>query len=813
MKNYISMILAIGGILLFTATAFGQTSTPTNTAVPTATPTATTVPTATPTPFPTLGAITTPTPGGNYPVIIQKSLSNGNKYFTSPASIDDVTLPDDLTIDNVNTDDIFNPGVLNGLVASDSGGLEIAWTSGQIFNNSQVAISITSGTALLTDNVENFVVWDSGTTLTVQVTKTTATQVEITHAAVQAGDIWDLHSESYSNDAIRAVREGLEDAFPVVTTSGCLVSEDTDVANVWDVVLSAGVYYHDLHEKHPVAQINSKATLMVRWYRSSGVWTSDTNAEIDITMWDNGTDLAAVSGSKDYKSLFFFTDSTIHWVYPQVEYNTPAQARAAALPSLPPGLLTLPTSMAVVIAGNAAAFPAAGTVDWVDSRQLPTSVGGAAGVSDHGNLTGLTDITDHAYAALVDGSRNITGTQTFEAGITMQTGQVLTTETIKAVDGDGLTLKNDGGDTVLTIADDGNVDIANNLSIGNGANDDDDFLYFDQGNEWFAWDNAPVGIFYLSEGLDIAGDLLLDGDIAMLTGKTLTAGKINAINTSGVVISNAINEYIAVGQDGRDFELAHDLQVGTADTEDNDTIFFDVGLQTFLYDEITDDRFELSAGLLIPNTAILTAETIQAVDADGLSLKDDGGNLGVFIKDGGQVGIGINTPTSAIDIVADDDTGSGGSGDAGIEISSGDGWDSTSGSFAGSGGGKLSTQVSGIGGSGFDNTAANGTDGGDGGGETTVLGDGGTGGDVTSGSSNGSGNGGDGGGVTITTGSGGGGGSGISGSAAGGEGGDAGDIAFVPGPGVFSALNVNPILVCVVSVVKEPSRILKYSIG
>lgn len=43
--------------------------------------------------------------------------------------------------------------------------------------------------------------------------------------------------------------------------------------------------------------------------------------------------------------------------------------------------------------------------------------GPAAGATDHGALTGLSDIADHPYAALIDGTRNFTGTQLFEAPI------------------------------------------------------------------------------------------------------------------------------------------------------------------------------------------------------------------------------------------------------------------------------------------------------------------------------------------------------------------------------------------------------------
>lgn len=42
--------------------------------------------------------------------------------------------------------------------------------------------------------------------------------------------------------------------------------------------------------------------------------------------------------------------------------------------------------------------------------------------------------------------------------------------------------------------------------------------------------------------------------------------------------------------------------------------------------------------------------TIKAYDADGLSLEDDGGNLGIHIEDGGEVGIGTNSPIAQLHV-------------------------------------------------------------------------------------------------------------------------------------------------------------------
>ncbi len=170
----------------------------------------------------------------------------------------------------------------------------------------------------------------------------------------------------------------------------------------------------------------------------------------------------------------------------------------------------------------------------------------------------------------------------------------------------------------LKITKDGDVDIANNLSIGNGANDDDDFLYFDQGNEWFAWDNAPVGIFYLSESLDIAGDLLLDGGITMQTGQTATIEAIKAVDATGILIQDKDGLTSITVLDGGNVVFSYQVTAASA-----------------------------------------VMAIIQAVDGDGGVLNTDGG-APVFrwLDDGNayvvnRLGVGTNVPGEEVEIQGD----------------------------------------------------------------------------------------------------------------------------------------------------------------
>jgi len=336
---------------------------------------------------------------------------------TIPFEASDVTLTD-FDSGNKSIADILNNtvncGVLDIITVTDEGGLNISWTSGEIWDCVGLAtITIdAAGSTACTDNNVNYLYWDrsgGGTALTLSTTEWDRDDDDVPVAIIicQNSDVWGINTKYPLNEREHAIDTAMNDVLKVVVVSGLMVSEDADATNDLDVQISAGTFYHFGSERHDLAAgFNTRTIAMKRWYHSGGAWTTDTNAEIDPTQYDNLTDLTAVSANKYYKSIFMYSDNTIHWIYPQAEYNTRALAIAAPLPTIPVVGEHFPRSVAVVMKGSDTTFPTAGGERWIDIRPMfGTSIIG--NVTDHSSLSNLNwSAAGHIMDATLDMNSN-----------------------------------------------------------------------------------------------------------------------------------------------------------------------------------------------------------------------------------------------------------------------------------------------------------------------------------------------------------------------------------------------------------------------
>jgi len=77
-------------------------------------------------------------------------------------------------------------------------------------------------------------------------------------------------------------------------------------------------------------------------------------------------------------------------------------------------------------------------------------------------------------------------------------------------------------------------------------------------------------------------------------------------------------------------------------------------LKTIVYDNSTKSWVS-SENFGTANGKYMFTDSLRARDSDGLRLTDDAGNLGIFIKDGGFVGIGTSNPSAPLDIESTSD--------------------------------------------------------------------------------------------------------------------------------------------------------------
>lgn len=326
------------------------------------------------------------------------------KHNESVAEVLDATLPH---------------GVFFNIVVTDGGGVTINWTAGTVHTPGKHIIHTDAGTAEGSDGV-NFLYWDLTTRAVVLNTSEPvfADDVLIAEIGVQDGDIWFIHSDPLTRDLVTDIAEGLSAVFDTTVSEGLVITEDADGTNSHDVSLEAGTYFVDLHEKHDVAALNTRTVNMVRWFHTAGVWDHDTDAEIDVAFYDDGTDKAAVGVNKWYRGMWLVSETAVHWIYPQTEYNAEGQAIAGVVPPIPPGLVRLPRSTSYVFQANEGAMSALGTDNWIDERIIaggggvsPTT-GGApvAGeyvvVAGHASLTQERVLTAGNSLGLTDGGAN-----------------------------------------------------------------------------------------------------------------------------------------------------------------------------------------------------------------------------------------------------------------------------------------------------------------------------------------------------------------------------------------------------------------------
>ena len=149
-------------------------------------------------------------------------------------------------------------------------------------------------------------------------------------------------------------------------------------------------------------------------------------------------------------------------------------------------------------------------------------------------------------------------------------------------------------------------------------------------NNIFTSDIISGYYFHADGNVDVDGNLKVDGDFTV-NGTTSTVNSITLTVDDKNIELGSVDTPTNVTADGGGITLK-----GATDKE-------------FKWTNASNS-WNSSENLGIADGKYLFTDKVRARDGAGLSLKDDGGN-GIFIKDGGNVGIGTTSPASHLHVV------------------------------------------------------------------------------------------------------------------------------------------------------------------
>lgn len=231
------------------------------------------------------------------------------------------------------------------------------------------------------------------------------TQILLGRVRTTASGIEFIDSQNNSDyHPVDAVRNTFRYAIGALYANGSIVTANASR----ELAISSGSYYYLNNQYAPSGQV-SPANFYA-YFHTAGVFTRAAATIVDNAQYDNGTALTPIPAGLFVKhSLYIVGEGATEQyflVYGQTTYASLLAAQQGANPT-PPSYFS---EGIFLIASPIVQQGVAALADIIDNRPTLGAAGASfAGVTDHGNLTGLLD-DDHPQYLLVDGTRAMAGT-------------------------------------------------------------------------------------------------------------------------------------------------------------------------------------------------------------------------------------------------------------------------------------------------------------------------------------------------------------------------------------------------------------------
>lgn len=381
----------------------------------------------------------------NSPVVVDGSgeMSGGGVGGMTLATLGS---PDFSTVQEMN-DTFHSAGCISGGAIIDNGDNTINVSEAQIYiraidsSTSLLVFSVASAGVSLSVPVNTtryvYVKYNSGSpTFDVATSDEFNNNTEFIAAVVtnEAGTIYISISPQNVADHAASMIQRIHDV-QGIQRNNHLAGNTLGETGTRNITVTAGELWNRLTVASQAAFDSSASGTFNRYYRdgAGGHTIQSAQTQWNNTQYDDGTGSLATLGSNKWATQWFYEtlSGAVLSVYGTAEHNSEAAAEGEAPPTDVAGRISDMSVLLGVLVFKKSDATA------TSIRSAFTSEFSAAQVTTHGELSGLDDITGHLWAALVDGSRPITGPQTYQDKIISDDTTAATSGTVGAIQTDG----------------------------------------------------------------------------------------------------------------------------------------------------------------------------------------------------------------------------------------------------------------------------------------------------------------------------------------------------------------------------------------